>query len=84
MKRRVFWEQSAVEQVAKLAGRNSRQATRILVATREYGQANRGNIKKLSGSDEWRLRVGDWRVVFRLFGDAAYISDVTDRQDAYP
>ena len=84
MKRNVYWEQSAAEQLSQIAARNSRQATRILIAMREYGQASRGDVKKLSGSrNEWRLRVGNWRVVFELFAEAVYISDVGDRQDIY-
>ncbi len=84
MRRKVYWEQTATEQVTQLAARNARQATRILVAVREYGQINRGDIKKLKGDrNEWRLRVGNWRIAFELFGDAVYVTDVVDRQDAY-
>jgi hypothetical protein len=60
-----------------------RQSTRLLVAIRELGQAGRGDFKKLQGADEWRLRVGDWRVLFILRANAAYVSRITDRQDAY-
>ena len=84
MKRKIYWEQSATEQIAQLAARTARQATRILVAVREFGQANRGDIKKLQGDrNEWRLRAGNWRVAFELFADAVYVTDVADRQDAY-
>ena len=84
MKRKVYWEQAAAEQIAQLAARNSRQAARILLATREFGQTSRGDVKKLRGKpNEWRLRVGHWRVIFELWADAAWITDVADRQDAY-
>lgn len=29
-----------------------------------------GDVVKLAGSEEWRLRVGEWRVRFGLDGDA--------------
>ncbi|MCZ7577088.1 MAG: hypothetical protein M5U18_08645 [Dehalococcoidia bacterium] len=83
MKRQVFWYQIAAEGIAQLAARNPKQATRILVATREFGNGGRGDTKKLQGSDEWRLRVGNWRVLFVLHGDAMYISSISGRQDAY-
>ncbi len=83
MKRQVFWYQVAVEGIAQLSARNAKQATRILVAAREFGNVGRGDARKLQGSDEWRLRVGDWRVLFVLHGDAVYISSISDRQNAY-
>lgn len=58
MRREVLWTQAAVEQLAQLASRNSRQSTRILVAVREFGRVSRGDLKKLTGSEEWRLRAG--------------------------
>lgn len=83
MKREVYWYHRAVEEVTQLAARNSRQATRILVAVREFGQTNRGDVKKLTADTEWRLRAGDWRVLFLLRGDSIYVSRISDRQDAY-
>jgi mRNA interferase RelE/StbE len=41
-------------------------AARILDALTRLADAGQGNITRLQGStDEWRLRVGDWRVRFR-------------------
>jgi mRNA-degrading endonuclease RelE of RelBE toxin-antitoxin system len=83
MKREVYWYHRAVEDITLLAARNPRQSTRLLVAIREFGQTSRGDFKKLQGPEEWRLRVGDWRVLFVLRADAAYVSRISDRQDAY-
>lgn len=83
MRREVLWTQAAVEQLVQLAGRNSRQSTRILVAVREFGRVSRGDLKKLTGSEEWRLRAGDWRVILVLESDRAYVFRISDRQDAY-
>jgi mRNA-degrading endonuclease RelE of RelBE toxin-antitoxin system len=83
MKREIYWHHAAVEEMTQLAARNTRQATRILVAIREWGATSRGDFKKLQTVNEWRLRVGDWRVLFVVRADAAYVSRVTDRQDAY-
>lgn len=83
MRRDVFWYHRAVEEITLLAARNPRQSTRLLVAIREFGQTGRGDLKKLQGPEEWRLRVGDWRVLFLLHANAAYVCRVSDRQDAY-
>jgi len=83
VKREVYWYQGAVEDVTQLAARDERQATRVLVAVRQLGGTGRGDIKKLRGAGDWRLRVGNWRVVYKLLGDALYVSSVSDRQDAY-
>lgn len=83
MKREIYWYHGAVEDVAQLAARDVRQATRVLVAVRQFGGMGRGDVKKLRGASDWRLRVGNWRVVYRLMDDALYVSSVTDRQDAY-
>lgn len=39
-------------------------AQRIAVALRRYVATGIGDVQRLTGSDEWRLRVGDWRVRF--------------------
>ena len=41
-------------------------ATRILDALARLADTGQGDVTRLQGvSDEWRLRVGDWRVRFR-------------------
>ena len=83
MKREVVWHHEAVEQIVQLAARNSRQATRILLALRDFGSTSKGDLKKLRGSEEWRLRSGDWRIFLKLDGPIAWVLGLTDRQDAY-
>ncbi|MCW5854016.1 MAG: type II toxin-antitoxin system RelE/ParE family toxin [Anaerolineae bacterium] len=43
-------------------------------------------MKKLKGrEDQWRLRVGDWRIIFEIDapGRVIYIVRVLPRKDAY-
>jgi mRNA interferase RelE/StbE len=41
-------------------------ATRILDALARLADTGQGDVTRLQGvADEWRLRVGDWRVRFR-------------------
>jgi len=83
MKREIYWYHSAVELVLQLSARNSRQATRIALAPRNFGASGTADIKKLEGSDRWRLRAGDWRIFLRLDGPEAWVVGLSDRQDAY-
>jgi mRNA-degrading endonuclease RelE of RelBE toxin-antitoxin system len=43
-------------------------AQRVLAAVRRYADTTHGDIKRLTGVDppEWRLRVGDYRVLLRF------------------
>jgi len=42
------------------------------------------DLRKLSGSrDQWRVRVGNWRIRLRLEGDVMLVERVRDRKDAY-
>jgi mRNA interferase RelE/StbE len=43
-----------------------------------------GDIKKLKGYDAaFRLRIGDYRVIFEMTADEIYISDILPRGNAY-
>lgn len=43
-----------------------------------------GDIKSLKGyTDLYRLRVGDWRVLFNMTSEEIFIEDVLPRGDAY-
>jgi mRNA interferase RelE/StbE len=41
------------------------------------------NVTRLVGRPEYRLRVQDWRVVFRLEGDLMLIDDIGPRGTIY-
>jgi mRNA interferase RelE/StbE len=42
-----------------------------------------GDVKKLQGRDGFRLRVGSWRVLYRVDGELATILDVGARGGIY-
>lgn len=60
-------------------------ALRILYALTEYGESGKGDIKALAG--QWhgyfRLRVGDFRVIFAISPDEITIARVRHRSEAY-
>ncbi len=41
------------------------------------------NLKPLKGRPEYRLRVQDWRVIFRIENDVLWIDDIAPRSRAY-
>lgn len=41
------------------------------------------NIKRLTGRVEYRLRVQDWRVIFRIENDTLWIDDIAPRSQVY-
>lgn len=43
----------------------------------------RSNVARLQGRPESRLRVQDWRVIFRIEGDILWIDKVLPRGSAY-
>jgi mRNA interferase RelE/StbE len=53
--------------------------SRLLEAPQEYGEPLRKNLKGY-----WKLRVGDYRIVFRVSGDEILILGICHRKDIYP
>jgi mRNA interferase RelE/StbE len=41
------------------------------------------NVKELQGRPEYRLRVQDWRIIFRMEGGVLWIDDIAPRGSAY-
>lgn len=46
-------------------------------------EALANNVKRLSGRPESRLRVQDWRVIFRIEDDVLWIDVIAPRGSAY-
>lgn len=70
---------------AELRAIDRANAMRILDALTHYAETGRGDVRALAG--EWegfaRLRVGDYRVVFKATPDAITITRVRHRSDVY-
>jgi mRNA interferase RelE/StbE len=68
-----------------VARRDRHLTDRISAAIRRYAANDQGDVRKLAGStDEYRLRVGDWRILFTLEGGGLMvIQRVLNRRDAY-
>jgi mRNA interferase RelE/StbE len=60
-------------------------AIRILQALTEYGDSGVGDVKMLTGQWQgyFRLRVGDYRVVFTIAKDQITVIRVRHRSESY-
>jgi mRNA-degrading endonuclease RelE of RelBE toxin-antitoxin system len=61
-------------------------ALRLLKTLDRFLETNAGNVKLLQGFDppRYRLRIGDWRFIFRKHhDDAVEVLRVRNRKDAY-
>jgi mRNA interferase RelE/StbE len=52
--------------MSELGQRDPNLARRIRAAVNAYAANGHGDVKKLQGAGEYRLRVGTWRVRFRF------------------
>lgn len=89
MSTRVEWTRQALRDMRRLEGRSK---TRILNGVEQFAHEGIGDVKRLQGRQDYRLRVGSWRVVFELRraeADAApviqvmYVTRVGHRRDVY-
>jgi mRNA interferase RelE/StbE len=66
--------------------RHRADATRIIVKVAAYArdaQSQSRNIKRLKGRELLRLRVGDFRVIFREDRDSIQVIDIGPRGSIY-
>jgi mRNA-degrading endonuclease RelE of RelBE toxin-antitoxin system len=80
----VIWESGAIEALIELSHRDQRQSRRLARALFAFADTGVGDALKLQASgDRWRLRVGDWRVIFIREGATIRVTEVVNRRDAY-
>ena len=81
-KRTIDWTRQARSDLKKLAKQDS---DRVQKAVERLAVSGLGDIEYLKGFDppEYRLRVGDWRVRYRLKNDSMSIVRVLHRREAY-
>jgi len=76
----------SVEARADLRAIDRETALRLLKALARFLATHTGNVKQLGGFEppRYRLRIGDWRVVFRKSGDGNIeVVRVRNRREAY-
>lgn len=83
MSNRIHWSDAAK---ANLRSIDREAALGILKGLARFVKTNAGDIKQLHGFSppQYRLRIGDWRVVFRKIGeDEIEIVRVQHRKEVY-
>lgn len=82
MARSIDWSRQAQSDIKKLP---KQEADRVRRAVQRIAIAGQGNIVQLKGFavPHYRLRVGDWRVRYRIEDDKIQIVRVLHRREAY-
>jgi mRNA interferase RelE/StbE len=79
----VIWPAATEAALARVAARNPRLAERIVAAVDRYAATGHGDVKRLQGARNLRLRVGTWRIIFDQEPGRIVVRAVDDRKDAY-
>ena len=80
----LFYHPDVLKDDAKLLNKNILQRIKQAIENRlgtaplDYGKPLRGNLKSI-----WSLRVGDYRVLYRIQGLQVLVLQVVNRRDAY-
>lgn len=82
MLRRVVFSDEARAEVRTI---DRTTALRLLKALTRFLETDSGDVKQLEGYEPpmYRLRIGDWRLLFRRRGDAVQVVRVRNRSEAY-
>ena len=81
MKYDIQFKPKAVKDIEDLP---SRMQARILARIEEMSNDLKGDIKRLTNfTPEYRLRIGDYRVLFEIEEEAIIIYRIRDRREAY-
>jgi mRNA interferase RelE/StbE len=76
----VEWTENAIRDLSGLPADRRAQIIRRVEA---WAGGMPSDVKKLAGSDEFRLRIGDYRLIFTREGQHVTIERVFHRKDAY-
>jgi mRNA interferase RelE/StbE len=67
-----------------MGGLSSRMRARLLARIEEMSNDLKGDVKRLTSfTPEYRLRVGDYRVLFEIEGEKLVIYRIRHRREAY-
>ena len=82
MSHHVEWTKRALKEATRL---DTTTRQRIFAALTRFCEDGQGDIRRLQGLDEiYRLRVGDWRIIFSFEDDlAVLVHRIRPRGDAY-
>jgi len=76
----IVWSERAIDDLERL---DRKLRARINASVERFASTGHGDVKILKGSEEYRLRVGSWRVRFSTKGNTMTITRVLPRGSAY-
>lgn len=77
----IEWKENAIKELAKLERNLSSRIYKKINNLKE--NFNSVDIKRLQNSDLFRLRVGDYRVLFEIKKDIIIILKISNRKNIY-
>ena len=81
MKYEISFKPRAIKDISKL---QKPEQKRIMKKIEAMSDGLRGNVRKLTAhTPEYRLRVGDYRILFEIENEMVIIYRVVNRRDAY-
>jgi len=75
--------------LSKTAARALVRSDKSVLIRRKIGEladeplSQSANVKRLQGRSDYRLRVQNWRVIFRIEDDILWVDDIGPRGSAY-
>ena len=78
---KIDWDEKAIEQLSKLDSSISSRIAKKVNELKEDPFSK--DIKRLKGEAAFRLRVGDYRIIFEIQGDKLIILKVGHRKNIY-
>jgi len=78
---RILWDEKALAELKKLDVSIARRIAKK-VGEMETGRLP-SDVIRLSGSEDYRLRVGDYRVIFSISGQSIEVTKVGHRKNIY-
>lgn len=70
---RIFYTKEAEKSLLKMPHKTAKLMREKLDAIAANPYANHPNAKKLQGREGYRLRVGDWRVIYKIHNEQLII-----------
>lgn len=83
MKRTVIYSKQAAKKLGRMPASEADRIRQKIVQYAEDPASLANNVKNLEGVEYYRLRVGDWRVIFREDGFIVDVIKVAARGEVY-
>ncbi len=81
MEYQIYFKPNAIKDLRKIS---KEDAKKITAKIKDLQNNLQGDVKKLTKHTyEYRLRVGDWRILFEIETDKIVIYKIKHRRDAY-